>query len=190
MNAPPPPAAAAPLLAAAAAGATAATEPEEELWKGRFSAKARAHHVALWIFWAAVLAYIWLGLLTDDQQNSSFWFWVFASLSVLPVLYIVVSIMIMKLGTRYRLTTHRLFRERGIITRQMDELELIRVDDVSVRQNILQRIFNVGVVTVISPTDATEPRLELVGIINPIEVTGKRLYPVHFLDLSYDLEEH
>ena len=170
MNAPSPPAAAAPLLAAAAAGATVATEPEEELWKGRFSAKARAHHMVYWILWAAVLAYAWLGILSPEMKEKAYAFWMFACFLGLPLLYISGSIMILIFGTRYRLTTHRLFRERGIITRQMDELELIRVDDVSVRQNIFQRVFNVGVVTVIAPTDATEPRLELVGIINPIEV--------------------
>ena len=170
MNAPSPPAAAAPLLAAAAAGATAATEPEEELWKGRFSAKARAHYMVYWILWATVLAYVWLGILSPEMKEKSFAFWLFACFLGLPLLYISGSIMILIYGTRYRLTTHRLFRERGIITRHMDELELIRVDDVSVRQNILQRIFNVGVVTVIAPTDATEPRLELVGIASPIEV--------------------
>ena len=36
-------------------------------------------------------------------------------------------------------------------------------------QNLIQRIFNVGRVTVIS-TDSTDPRTELVGIDNPIEV--------------------
>jgi len=75
-----------------------------------------------------------------------------------------------KVATRYRLTTHRLFKESGILSRAMNEIELVRVDDVAVRQNIIQRIFNVGVVTVIAPHDQTEPRLELVGIENPIEV--------------------
>jgi uncharacterized membrane protein YdbT with pleckstrin-like domain len=50
------------------------------------------------------------------------------------------------------------------------KVELIRVDDVAVRQNLIQRVFNVGVVVVMAPTDQTEPRLELVGIENPIEV--------------------
>jgi hypothetical protein len=44
------------------------------------------------------------------------------------------------------------------------------VDDVAVHQNIIQRIFNVGIITVIAPHDQTEPRLELLGIENPVEV--------------------
>ena len=167
--APTPPAPASPLLAAAAAGAAGATEPEEDLWKGRFSAKASSHHLFFWFIWAAVLVIIWMRL-SPETKEGAFAFWVVTGAGGVPLLYIIWSIMVLKLGTRYRLTTHRLFRERGIISRRMDEIELIRVDDVSVRQNILQRIFNVGVVTVIAPTDATEPRLELVGISNPIEV--------------------
>ena len=170
LGASPPTPAASPLHAAAAAGASGADEPEKDLWKGRFSAKARSHHVVFWILWVAVLGYLWMSVLSPDQKEKSFWFWVFAGAAGLPLLYILCGIIIQKLGTRYRLTTHRLFRERGIISRQVDEIELIRVDDVSVRQNILQRIFNVGIVTVIAPTDATEPRLELVGIASPIEV--------------------
>jgi uncharacterized membrane protein YdbT with pleckstrin-like domain len=78
--------------------------------------------------------------------------------------------MVQKLSTRYRLTTHRLFKETASSRANLNEIELVRVDDVAVRQNIIQRIFNVGVVTVIAPHDQTEPRLELVGIENPIEV--------------------
>jgi uncharacterized membrane protein YdbT with pleckstrin-like domain len=75
-----------------------------------------------------------------------------------------------KLATRYRLTNYRLFKETGILSREIIEIELFRVDDVSVRQNLLQRIFNVGTITVIAPHDQIEPRLELMGIENPIEV--------------------
>jgi len=89
---------------------------------------------------------------------------------VLPVLCILWSWIIRKLGTKYRLTNYRLFKETGLLSREINEVELVRVDDVSVRQNILQRIFNVGVITVIAPHDQTEPRLELLGIENPIEV--------------------
>ena len=78
--------------------------------------------------------------------------------------------MSLKASVRYRLTTHRLFKETGVISRDVNEIELFRVDDVSVHQNVIQRLFNVGTVTVIAPHDQTEPRLEMVGIENPIEV--------------------
>jgi uncharacterized membrane protein YdbT with pleckstrin-like domain len=96
--------------------------------------------------------------------------WVVLVAAALPAFALLWSLLAEKVSTRYRLTTHRLFRERGILSRRLDEMELLRVDDVAVRQNLVQRIFNVGVVTVIAPTDKTDSNLELVGIENPIEV--------------------
>ena len=156
--------------AAPAAPAPAASEPEQNLWKGRFSAKAQAHW---WVLWSAeVVGLLWLWFRQIDEATLSTLSAriVFAVAALLPAVYIGWTLLASKLSVRYRLTTHRLFKESGILSRSLNEIELIRVDDVAVGQNILQRVFNVGVVTVIAPTDPTEPRLELVGIENPIEV--------------------
>ena len=147
----------------------AATEPEQELWKGRFSAKAQGHWWVLWFLEIPVLILIWFKL-SEQMRQGPVAKWVFVAAAVVPVLVIFWTWMVEKLATRYRLTTHRLFKETGIFSRHLNEIELVRVDDVAVRQNIVQRIFNVGVVTVIAPHDQTEPLLELVGIENPIEV--------------------
>ncbi len=158
----------APTGAPAAAPAPAPPEPEKEVWRGRFSGKAHAHRVFLLALWAAALIYLYVKL----RPHGS-WEWIkygFAAAALLPFLWILGSWFIARFTVRYRLTTHRLFREKGFIFRTINEVELIRVDDVSVSQNMIQRIFNVGNVTVIAPTDPTEPRLDLVGIENPIEV--------------------
>jgi len=146
-----------------------ALEPEQELWKGRYSAKAQG---LLWLFWfieIPALLFLWFKL-PDSIPKGLITRWIFVAAAAVPVLGILWGLMVEKLSTRYRLTTHRLFKETGIFSRELNEIELVRVDDVAVRQNIIQRIFNVGVVTVIAPHDQTEPRLELVGIENPIEV--------------------
>ena len=146
--------------------------PEEELWKGRFSGKLLAHWWILWVVELAVLAYLYWGPLSEKGWTRS----VFAVLAGLPFLWILWTLLVNKLTVRYRLTTDRLFMETGFISRKLNEVELIRVDDVSVAQNLLQRILNVGRVTVIS-TDSTDPRLEIRGIDNPIEV--KELIRTH-----------
>ena len=143
-------------------------DPEQELWKGRFSGKAQGHWWVLWFLEVLLLVFLWFRF--DPGQKSPYAKWIFAGAVALPVLLIFWQWMVEKLSTRYRLTTHRLFKETGILSRNLNEIELVRVDDVAVRQNVIQRIFNVGVVTVIAPHDQTEPRLELVGIENPIEV--------------------
>lgn len=144
-------------------------EPEQDLWKGRFSGKAQGHWWFLWFVAMPGLVYVWFKI-PPDVQKGPYARWVFVAAAVLPVVSILWHWMIQKLTTKYRLTNYRLFRETGLLSRTINEVELVRVDDVSVRQNILQRIFNVGIITVIAPHDQTEPRMELVGIENPIEV--------------------
>jgi uncharacterized membrane protein YdbT with pleckstrin-like domain len=156
-----------------AAPPPAASEPEEDLWRGRFSGKAQAHWWLLWLVGVAGVVYVWFGVLSDAMKSGPVARWVCVGAIVLPAVVILWGILVEKLCTRYRLTTHRLFKETGIISRHLNEIELVRVDDVSVRQNVIQRIFNVGVITVIAPTDQTEPRLEIVGIQDPIEVKEK-----------------
>jgi uncharacterized membrane protein YdbT with pleckstrin-like domain len=146
------------------------SEPEEEIWRGRFSGKALGHWWLLWFLWIAGLGYLWLAHVPSEYRGRPWAKYVLLGLAGAPLLAILWTLMVRKLSIRYRLTTHRLFMDTGILSRSANEVELIRVDDVSVRQNIIQRIFNVGIVTVVSPTDQTEPRLELLGIENPIEV--------------------
>jgi len=162
-------------LVAAAAPVPAApvspqNEPEQELWKGRFSGKAHGHRWILWAIWVAALAIVFLKYPPQQDQYAMWIRYGYLAGAFVPLLAILWSTMILKLSVRYRLTTHRLFRETGILSRHMNEIELVRVDDVAVRQNIVQRIFNVGVITVIAPHDQTEPQLEMEGIENPIEV--------------------
>ncbi len=146
------------------------TEPEEELWKGRYSGKTLGHWWFLWVVELAALAWIWFGILSPELRAGPVAKWVVLAAAALPAVSLLWNLLVEKISTRYRLTTHRLFKETGILSRHLNELELLRVDDVAVRQNLIQRIFNVGVITVIAPTDQTEPRLEIVGIENPIEV--------------------
>jgi uncharacterized membrane protein YdbT with pleckstrin-like domain len=142
---------------------------EEELWRGRFSGKALSHLWFLWFLELVAVGYVWFT--RTEETQGKLWAQILVGVLVLvPLLYIVWLYVSRKLSVRYRLTTHRLFRVRGILSRNHDEIELVRVDDVAVRQNLLQRVFNVGLITVIAPTDASEPKLELVGIENPIEL--------------------
>ena len=79
---------------------------------------------------------------------------------LLRVWYLVAS-------TRYRLTTQRLFVQTGLIAKNLEEVELFRVKDVTLSQGVLDRMLGTGTVTVLS-TDDTAPRLELAGIRDPL----------------------
>jgi membrane protein YdbS with pleckstrin-like domain len=69
----------------------------------------------------------------------------------------------------YRLTTQRLFVRHGWLAKHVNELELYRVKDVVVDQNVLQRLLGYGTIT-IQAEDDTTPQVDLVGISSPTNV--------------------
>jgi len=69
----------------------------------------------------------------------------------------------------YRMTDQRLFIRRGWLAKHVNELELYRVKDVVVDQNVLQRLLGYGTITVLAADDTT-PEVDLVGISRPTKV--------------------
>lgn len=144
----------------------AGQEPEAPIWEGRYSPFADALSWILWGFFAGaavVVALKWLTLAEPWMR------WVYWGAVALPATGLLLAAFFRRISVRYRLTSHRLFKEVGILSRRISEIELIRVDDLSVSQNIIQRIFDVGVVTLLT-SDATDPRLDISGIRAPIHV--------------------
>ena len=72
-------------------------------------------------------------------------------------------------SSNYRLTTQRLFVQRGWLAKHVEELELYRVKDVVVDQGVMQRLLGYGTITVLADDDST-PTLELVSISSPIKI--------------------
>jgi membrane protein YdbS with pleckstrin-like domain len=68
-----------------------------------------------------------------------------------------------RLTVRYRLTTFRFFHDTGLLTRVGNRVEVIDIDDVTVHQGLIERMFGVGTIH-ISSSDATHPELSLPGI--------------------------
>jgi uncharacterized membrane protein YdbT with pleckstrin-like domain len=152
------------------AGGLRPDEPEQELWKGGLSWLALAHLWLLWILWTSALLFVYFKWM---QEWSPILGTILMGLVALPFGYIVLKFAYGKLAIRYRLTSHRLFKQVGILSRKLNELELIRVDDVAVEQNVIQRLFDVGTVTIIAPTDNTDPRLEIYGVDSPLPLKEK-----------------
>lgn len=76
----------------------------------------------------------------------------------------------MPLGfTRYMLSDDRLFLSKGFLNVKDDEILLYRVRDIATSRSLLQRIFGVGTVTVLS-SDKTSPTLVMKNIKDPIAV--------------------
>ena len=69
---------------------------------------------------------------------------------------------------RYRLTQHRFYNEEGLFTKSVDTLELINIEDMTLRQTLVDRVINGGTGTIIlMSNDQTHPTLKISGLENP-----------------------
>ncbi len=143
---------------------------EKLLWKGRAAYKST---LDLWLLWclaglAAGTLYFWID--PDNSPRIRSLVGVLALVVIFPPgLWLLVKMLWARWATGYRLTEERLFIDRGIISRTTDQTELIRIDDVRVRQGPIDRILGVGDVIVFS-TDATDGSLVVRGVKNPTMV--------------------
>jgi membrane protein YdbS with pleckstrin-like domain len=129
---------------------------EQELWSGSYSPKAMIGSFAAagvvtivglalaalsgppgWLIWGIAAAVIWGGLL--------------------------LLLAYRRLTVRYRLTTYRFFHELGLLSRVGNRIEVIDIDDVTVQQGLVERMFGVGTITIQS-SDRSDPELHLPGI--------------------------
>lgn len=134
---------------------TTDTRGERDIWKGRYSNRAAAGGFLFALILAIILAIVCVILGRSMETTLRSVIWIAAGVIVLVFLVRVLARWFRHHFTlRYRLTTERLFVDKGLFSRTRDEIELIRVDDVRVKQGIMDRLFKVGQVTVIS-TDPT-----------------------------------
>jgi uncharacterized membrane protein YdbT with pleckstrin-like domain len=82
---------------------------------------------------------------------------------------VLVALLRLRLRFRYRLTTHRLLVESGLLRTVLCEIPLREVTDISVRQGFVERIVNVGRVRVFSTTGGGM-RADLVAVDHPLQV--------------------
>ena len=73
------------------------------------------------------------------------------------------------LTTRYKLTNERLIVTRGFISKHIEEIELYRVNDVSMKMSVIERIFGLGDIR-LETTDASTPEPQIKDVQNPERV--------------------
>ncbi len=71
--------------------------------------------------------------------------------------------------TRYAMSEDRLFLSTGLFSIRDDVVLLYRVRDIDTRRSLVQRIFGVGTIIVMS-TDKTSPNLVLKNVKDPVMV--------------------
>lgn len=143
---------------------------EAEIWAGRSSWKHFAGRISLWVL-ASVVFGVLVVLTANRVEWLTFWWGVgiFAAGVALSGSIVVGKVFWHILGCRYRLTSQRLFLHRGILNQKVDQIELIRIDDVSLEMSFIERLLGVGSVNLVS-TDATDRRICIQGIASPESV--------------------
>ena len=95
--------------------------------------------------------------------------------------------------TKYQLYANRITRETGIFSLRLDEVQLIRITDSSMRQSMLQLMFNVGDIRLYSsdPSEGTfiirsvkNPKKVMRNIMNQIEEV-RRQFNCTFMDMGF-----
>ncbi len=138
------------------------SEPEADLWQGRSSWKFYADLIVVAAGWTVIAVIVWF---TTPRWLG----WTVLIMALLGWVYVAGRVALGMLNHHYRLTTQRLFIERGILSRTIDQAGLIRIDDVRIHKTLLNRMTGVGSVELFS-TDASDRQVTLWGVEKPDEL--------------------
>jgi len=89
-------------------------------------------------------------------------------LGLIVVFALVMKIVRLKM-TRYEVSPDRIEWSRGILDRRVDNIDMFRVIDLKMRRSVLDCIFGIGTVGLIT-TDKTDPKFEFEKVHRPREL--------------------
>jgi uncharacterized membrane protein YdbT with pleckstrin-like domain len=145
------------LRTAQSAAAASSNDPEQTLWHGGYSFKAMYGYwlVALLVTIAALVASVML-------PNPITWL---VAVVLAIAIWVVFGLyyLIMRLSVDYTLTNQRFIHKRGLLSRVTNRVEVIDIDDVTYEQGLVERMFGVGTIKMLS-SDVSDPKLLLPGI--------------------------
>jgi membrane protein YdbS with pleckstrin-like domain len=147
------------------------TEGEETVWTARYSYKNFVGRVLLrtvvTIVWLVLLNYLGDSQHRPGQFDWSLFVWITGAAVALYWISLAWQIAMGRLGHFYELTNRRLFIETGVFRRRRDQMELLKVQDVYVKQQgLFDRLFNLGTV-VIESSEERLPIHYLAGVDEP-----------------------
>lgn len=103
------------------------------------------------------------------EDSPSQWnnFGYFVLMGLLAVLIVPIGLIAWRyLQTKmtiYSLTSERLIKKSGVLNKQTDEIELYRIKDYSLDEPLVQRIFGLGSISLVT-SDRSHPSVAIVGI--------------------------
>jgi len=136
---------------------------ETDLWDGSYSPKAM---IGTWIACGVGCLVLIVAAAMVDRRDV----WIAAVCAIVALnLYLALLLAYRRFNVHYHLTSQRFVHQSGIIRRVTDRVEVIDFDDITFVQGIVDRMVNVGTISIVSG-DPTDPRLVLQGIENVAHV--------------------
>ena len=122
--------------------------------------------------WRSILGFYLVGILVAAAAGAIGWFTaghaVGIAIAVAVFLLAVVIGFLKRFFTKFTITTRRLRVQRGVLTRQIQETRVDRLQDHTIRQTLLERVLKVG--TIDFDTSGEESQGDLFrfdGVANP-----------------------
>ncbi len=134
---------------------------EEVYFAGSPLIRAKAGKLFLYILIAIALLAI-AGLLIHKGWGP---WWIAAGIIVVGLIVPWIP-RLFATSIRFRITNYRIDFERGLLNKNIDTIELWHIEDLHFHQSLIDRLLNVGTITVISK-DEKLPTLTLWGLPNP-----------------------
>lgn len=135
-----------------------ADDAELPLWEGSYSPKAM---YGSWL----LAGFVTVAALVLTIVLSAVAFAWLAAWAIAGVLWITFGVyyLIERYSIAYTLTSHRFVHQTGILRRVINRIETIDIDDVTIEQGFIERMFGVGTIRLLS-SDTSHPQLHLRGI--------------------------
>jgi uncharacterized membrane protein YdbT with pleckstrin-like domain len=93
-----------------------------------------------------------------------------AGIGVAALLILLLVGWLKRVSTRYSITDRRLRIQRGILSRNVEEARIERLQNVSIRQSFLERILQVGTIDFDTASNQQGDQFQFRGIADPQEV--------------------
>ena len=137
-------------------------ENEQVIYEGRPSWRSILGFYLVGLVVVAVAAGI--GYLVADAAGAAV-----AGVAVFVLLLLVGWLK--RISTKYAITDRRLRIQRGIISRDVEEARLERVQNVNVKQSVFERLLQVGTVDFDTASNRADDTFQFRGIADPSEIT-------------------
>jgi uncharacterized membrane protein YdbT with pleckstrin-like domain len=154
-------------------GAVELLSGEQVIWRGQPSPRASVAFFARWgtlsLVPAVLATILWANGASTGLSIGDWWV-----ISIVLVLLVIVRNTVVRHSMRFTVTNQRIIVRHGLLSRTEQTTAIARIQNITTRQTILQRMFGIGDVEFdTAGGDLAEADFRFVGIANPHEVVRR-----------------